>query len=227
MITALALGLVSSLHCVGMCGPLALAMPLSGLAAPAKYAGILVYNIGRISTYTILGLLMGLAGRSIQLAGYQQAFTITVGVIILLYFLSGTRFMPAVANRSGINRRIQAVMIRHMGNPSYKSLFITGAANGLLPCGMVYLALGAAAASGDTGSAGIFMAFFGLGTLPLLAAVAIGGIYIGPGIRKKFNQVSPYVALFMGALLILRGLNLNIPYLSPHIHDTRAVISCH
>src|SRR6478609_189198 len=118
LITALALGLVSSLHCVGMCGPLALALPLSGLAAPAKYAGILVYNIGRISTYTLLGLVMGLAGRSIQLAGYQQAFSIAVGVVILLYFMAGTRFMPAVANRSGMNRRIQAVMIRYMGDPS-------------------------------------------------------------------------------------------------------------
>jgi sulfite exporter TauE/SafE len=229
LITAFGLGLVSSLHCVGMCGPLALALPLSGFSARARYLGILIYNIGRISTYTIAGLLVGLIGRTIQFAGYQQAFSITIGVLILLYFISSTGLIPSFTKRSGLHKKIQSVIIHYMGQPSYKNLFITGAANGLLPCGMVYLALGAAAASGDMATAGVFMAFFGIGTLPLLAALSIGGIYIGPSIRKKISRVSPYVTLFMGALLILRGLNLNIPYLSPHIHfaDAKAVVSCH
>jgi uncharacterized protein len=79
LISALLLGLASSLHCIGMCGPLVLSVPVQHLPAPKKIAGILIYQLGRISTYTILGGLAGIIGYRIGVAGWQQTFSIIAG----------------------------------------------------------------------------------------------------------------------------------------------------
>ncbi len=82
-IAGFTLGAAGSLHCVGMCGPLSLALPLYHLTAVNKFLSLLLYQVGRIITYSIIGLLFGLAGRRIYIAGYQQWFSIVMGLIVL------------------------------------------------------------------------------------------------------------------------------------------------
>src|SRR6185436_11170473 len=91
LLSGFTLGAIGSLHCIGMCGPLSLALPVGHLTKRSKLFSLLIYQFGRILTYSIFGLLLGLAGRRIYIAGYQQWFSIILGVIIslfaILYFL--------------------------------------------------------------------------------------------------------------------------------------------
>jgi sulfite exporter TauE/SafE len=108
-----------------------------------------------------------------------------------------------------------------------KSIFATlfiGFLNGLLPCGMVYLALGSAIATGSVTGGGMFMMFFGLGTMPALMLVGLGGQIFG--FKYVLQKWMPYMIATMGMVLILRGMNLGIPFLSPHIELNNNII-CH
>lgn len=228
LITGFTLGLAASLHCVGMCGPLALSLPLQAKSGIGKATGILMYNSGRITSYGLLGLVTGLIGRQVSLAGYQQFFSIAIGSLLLGYFLFAGK-KAAVPNRWAISGKIQSIMVKHMQDPTFKAQFITGAANGLLPCGMVYLAIASAAAVANVVDSTAFMVAFGVGTVPLMAMVSTTGLFLGPSLRKTAAKATPYITLSMGLLLILRGLNLGIPYLSPYLHigESRTIISCH
>jgi sulfite exporter TauE/SafE len=89
--------------------------------------------------------------------------------------------------------------------------------NGLLPCGLVYVAIAGAISSGDAISGMLFMILFGLGTFPAMFAATIFGRFINLNIRKKINQAIPALAVVLAVLFILRGLSLGIPYISPKI----------
>lgn len=210
---ALALGLLSSLHCVGMCGPLLLALPSRSL----------LYHAGRILTYSCLGLLFGLLGRHIYLAGWQQTLSIVLGTAILLLFL--LHRLPVRLPRITLTQRL---ITRLWQSPSTPTFFLLGMANGLLPCGMVYLALAAALTRTSAAEATLFMACFGIGTLPLLAATQFLGRKIAPSLRSQLRRTLPIATVTIALLLILRGLNLGIPFISPHLAAAPThVISCH
>jgi sulfite exporter TauE/SafE len=230
-ITGFTLGAAGSLHCIGMCGPLSLALPVHHFSKTGKLAALLLYQFGRILTYTIIGLLFGLAGRMIYVAGYQQLFSIIMGSLILLlalvYFLHKSHFRVPFLNRfyQGVQQLIIRVLKSSTGLFSF--LFL-GMANGLLPCGMVYIALATSLSfSGLEESAG-FMAAFGAGTLPAMMLVGYAGMMIRPEIRSGFRKLVPVFITLMGVILILRGLNLGIPYLSPELpHSPGGSIDCH
>jgi len=212
-LSALALGLLSSLHCVGMCGPLLLALPSRSL----------LYHAGRILTYSGLGLLFGSLGRHIYLAGWQQTFSIAIGALILVLFIAHR--LPVRIPRINPAQRL---LIRLWQSPSTPTFFLLGMANGLLPCGMVYLALATALTRTSATESTLFMACFGLGTLPLLAATQYLGHKIAPDIRSQLRRTLPIVTVAMALLLILRGLNLGIPFISPHFAAAPGhPISCH
>ena len=84
-ISAFVLGIVSSLHCIGMCGPIALAIPLNRNSKTEAFIGVIEYNFGRILTYTTLGLIVGYIGLGIQLIGFLQGLSIIAGIFIILY----------------------------------------------------------------------------------------------------------------------------------------------
>jgi len=212
-LSALALGALSSLHCVGMCGPLLLALNPHPL----------LYHTGRISTYAGAGLLFGLLGRHLYLAGWQQALSISLGSLILLSF--------PVRHRNPLAKLTQPLlrwMTRGWKSPSAPTFFVMGMANGLLPCGMVYLALAGALTRTSASEAALFMTLFGIGTLPLLIATQQLRRRITPKGREHFRRLLPIITVGMGLLLILRGLNLGIPFVSPHLASTPSqAISCH
>jgi sulfite exporter TauE/SafE len=227
-ITALTLGFLGSFHCVGMCGPIALALPLNRDSLLSKAAGALLYNFGRIFTYTLLGGLFGLIGQSIVIAGYQQGLSIVLGIAILILVL-----LPnGIANKlnffsftfSYIGKVKEQLKTLFKKN-SYPSLFFIGTLNGLLPCGLVYLGIAGAIATGNSLQGSFFMATFGLGTVPAMLTVALISSSISINFRNKINKVVPVFTVAMALLLILRGLNLGIPYVSPEMSSTKPV--CH
>jgi len=229
LISALALGAISSFHCVGMCGAIAFSLPTQHLSSARKVIGILLYNFGRITTYTLIGILFGLVGRQISLAGFQQWFSIIAGVIILMTVIQSFLKKP-VFHLPGY-RKISALLTRiiskFLGKPSLTSIYLLGVANGLLPCGLVYIAAtGSLAAGTITGAAG-FMVAYGLGTSPAMFLLSYFRFMIGISARNIMRKAVPFVVATMGMLLILRGMNLNIPYLSPAIAASANTISCH
>ena len=129
LIAGFTLGFAGSLHCVGMCGPLSLALPTWHLRGPAKFLSLLLYQFGRIITYSMLGLVFGLAGRGIYIAGIQQWFSITLGLLVLLtaamYFVQQGHLHLPFLNRfyQWVSRLIGSVI---KANPGFSGFFVAG-----------------------------------------------------------------------------------------------------
>jgi uncharacterized protein len=230
LITAFGLGLLASAHCVGMCGPLALAIPSPRDRFMHRLRSALLLNGGRVITYGLIGAGFGVFGRGLQLAGLQQVVSIAMGGMILLWLLmpSVIRFGKLAQGPGTFVMHAQSVMARQLKRTSLEGLFFTGMLNGLLPCGMVYLALAGALAQDGWANGALFMVFFGLGTWPALVGLKVSGSYIGPGLRNAMRKVAPYAYAAMAVLFILRGLGLGIPYISPDLQVVAGVgQACH
>lgn len=214
------LGLAGSLHCVGMCGPIALALPRPPDPTRSLLAGRLLYNLGRTVTYAAMGAVFGLLGQSLLLAGWQRGLSITAGVLILAYVLStwmgrGRWSLESTALR--FIAPVQRTLGRLLQRTSTGGLLVVGLLNGLLPCGLVYVALAGAAATGTAWSGAGFMFIFGLGTLPMMLAISLVGPSLYGRFRGRFQSVIPLALGVMAVLFILRGLELGIPYVSPNL----------
>jgi sulfite exporter TauE/SafE len=224
---ALLLGLLGSVHCIGMCGPIALALPLQRAKTNSVLQGIFIYNFGRAFTYALLGALSGLAGNALKFAAGQQVLSITAGTIILLSLLAGV-FRKQVKISSAFAKWFSAV--RNALGKLFKrkrsdALLLIGILNGLLPCGLVYAALGGAAATGNFLNGALFMFVFGLGTIPVLFSLSYAGTKISFSMREKMRKAVPVFVGIMATLLIIRGLGLGIPYVSPSSSNGKTVCS--
>lgn len=230
IISGFLLGAVSSFHCVGMCGPIALSLPVHFLAPKQKAPGIFLYNSGRVTMYALLGLLFGFVGRQVYLGGFQKGFSIVLGSLLLVILLQSLLSKKWLTDRwlQKPTARLQQVIRQFMRQKNVYGLFLLGAANGLLPCGMVYIAVTGAMAAGSITGGVVFMAAFGAGTFPAMFALSFFGSMIGLRARNTMKKAVPFVMLAMGILLILRGLSLNIPYISPSIPGSSGTaVSCH
>lgn len=229
IISAFVLGLLSSFHCVGMCGAIAFSLPTQHLSTPKKLAGILLYNGGRIITYSIIGVVFGVLGRQIYLAGLQQWFSIVAGILILFVVIQSQTKRTALhlPGFKKVNSFVQQLVGKFLGATSVRTMFLLGMANGLLPCGLVYLAVTGALAAGTIGGAATFMAAFGLGTLPAMFLLSYFGYMVGISARNTIRKAVPFVVAGMAVLLILRGMNLDIPYVSPYFAAQAQVSGCH
>jgi len=219
------MGLFGSLHCVAMCGPLLLALPSVGENQWAKAKNRLVYQIGRILTYGVIGLFIGFIGIGISMQGWQQVLSIATGVALIfiaLFHFLGTKNSSILK----IQQKLLAPLIKQMGYWLHKpgGSFMTGILNGVLPCGMVYMALATALNTGSAVNGARFMILFGLGTLPLLLATAIAGNFIKSKIPFRLSAWLPFLFLIMGSWFILRGANLDIPFLSPVIYPSGMIL---
>lgn len=218
LVTPLTIGLIGSFHCIGMCGPIAVALPLKEHNWQSKIGGGLLYNLGRTATYAAMGLVFGLVGQGIHLAGFQQWTSIVLGAALIIsvlfpyFFKQKLTFTTLVSGYAG---RLINKLRRLFSQRSFSSLLIIGLLNGLLPCGLVYVAIAGAINAPDILHGALFMAFFGLGTVPMMLAVSLGGNLISMGIRNKMRRVVPFFVVLLGLLFILRGMSLGIPYVSP------------
>ncbi len=216
---AIWMGFLGSWHCGLMCGPLVLSLPVAGEKPKSQIWPHVQYQIARILTYGLFGLIVGGLGQVIgDFTGHGQ-ISLTLGILLiamaLLYFFSSPfRQLSSTVNLS--NSKLFKFFGRYYGSSVWP--FMAGIMNGLLPCGMVYLALATALNANYAVESAIFMMLFGLGTLPLLMAVALGGVYLKKYISFDARKMIPYFALFIGLLLVFRSLHLGIPFISPADH---------
>jgi len=201
-----------------MCGPIAMMLPVDRTNETKKVTQIITYHIGKLTAYGILGLVFGLLGRSFYLAGMQQQLSIIVGVLMILVAVIPEKVFAKYNFSKPVYRlitKVKSSLGQQFKSKSYKSLFTIGLLNGFLPCGMVYVALFGAIAMQNV-SLGIgYMLLFGLGTIPMMVAVIYASGLISFSFRGTIQKAIPLVAVIIGMLFIVRGLGLDIPYLSP------------
>jgi len=219
LLTGLILGLTSNFHCIGMCGPIALAIPVKRDSNLNIAWGVLQYNLGRILTYTLLGITIGFIGLSINIIGVLQVLSIIAGIGLIIF--AWRKYFFKFGSNSRVSAKIQSLLSKGLGkaiqSKSPFRLIALGAINGLLPCGMVYAALLNAVLAGDLFGSGLAMTAFGVGTLPAMMAISFMANKINASMRNKMNNLVPYLLTVVGLLIVLRGMNLDIPYISPKV----------
>ncbi len=218
ILSALGLGFASGFHCIGMCGPIALSMGLTKKQATNFYVQNLTYQFGRITTYAVLGALLGIIGQGFEMAGFQQYLTIIVGILLIVmavFSFGGKDFASKIPFLSKFLFKVKMKLSKLLQKADYRSRYATGILNGLLPCGMVYMALTASLAAGGIAKGATFMALFGLGTLPFMFFVVLVGNLMTSTLRIKILKFVPVMMIILGGLFILRGMELGIPYVSP------------
>ena len=220
ILTSFFVGLFGSFHCIGMCGPIAIALPVPNSNNLSFAAGRLLYNLGRIVTYSFLGAVFGLLGSRLVISGFQQSVSVVLGIAIVITVLIPPKYKAKISQHKVVQK---ITLPLKMGisdlfkRGTFSAMFLIGALNGFLPCGLVYVALAGAIASGDAISGTAVMILFGLGTIPTMFAATIFGKFINLNIRRKISKAIPVFALMLGLLFIMRGMGLGIPYLSPKI----------
>jgi sulfite exporter TauE/SafE len=218
---ALIIGLAGSLHCVGMCGPIAMSVPIGQGDSFQKAFAYASYHIGRLSSYALIGFLFGVLGYGLDMAGLQQILSLSIGVFMLLYVWFPRLF--GSLKLGGFIVRFQSKMTGHMAkmlkSNRTTALLGLGFFNGFLPCGLVYVAIAASMATYDPFLGALFMVVFGLGTVPALLGIAITGQKMGVSFRSQLRKVVPILVTVFAILFILRGLGLGIPYLSPELEQ--------
>ncbi|HNE28217.1 MAG: sulfite exporter TauE/SafE family protein [Saprospiraceae bacterium] len=227
MYAAFLLGLAGSLHCVGMCGPIVLALPLPAAARRQVAMQSMAYHAGRILTYTMLGLGFGLLGKGLLLAGMQQIASIVAGALMLFAAVFITRWERWLVSGSlaSLARPVQNKLGRLLHKRPNGASFSVGLLNGLLPCGMVYLALAGAISSTDAYHGALFMMLFGLGTAPLMIAVSVAGHTFKKEFKQRFRVVQPVLLAIAGVLLLVRGLHLDLSLFESAVPP--ANLDCH
>lgn len=218
LISAFVLGIMGSFHCAGMCGPIAIALPLHGNSVGGKIFGGSLYNLGRTLTYGIMGALFGLLGQGVALLGFQQKISVIMGSLMIISVL----FPALFKNQYSMSKswfslvgRLKSTIGQMFSIRSFKSLFFIGMLNGLLPCGLVYMAIAGAIGTGSATLGTLYMILFGLGTIPMMLGISLAGNLVSVAMRKRINRLIPIMVVVVGIFFILRGLSLGIPYLSP------------
>ena len=218
LLSALVLGLLGSFHCIGMCGPIAFMLPVERKNSAKKITQISIYHFGRLLTYSLIGLVFGLVGKGLYLFGMQQQLSIIIGVIMIIAILIPYQTFNKYNLSKPLNRFISKLK-SSLGSALKKKTpdtFLTiGFLNGFLPCGLVYMAVFAAIASGDALKGSLYMFVFGLGTIPLMTTAIYFSRFISGVVKKRIQKAIPVFVVIIGLLFILRGLGLGIPYLSP------------
>ncbi len=216
--SAFIFGLISSLHCIGMCGPIAMMIPVERNNPTKKATQIITYHLGRLSAYATIGLVFGLVGKGFFLAGIQQRLSIFIGIAMIVAILTPERVLANYNFSKPVFRlvsKIKSSLGKQFNNKSYQSLFTIGLLNGFLPCGMVYVALFGAIAMQSVPFGVLYMLLFGIGTIPLMSSVTYLNSFMTLSFRNRVQKAIPYVGVTIGILFILRGLGLGIPYVSP------------
>ncbi|MEM6963297.1 MAG: sulfite exporter TauE/SafE family protein [Bacteroidota bacterium] len=211
---AFTVGLFGSLHCVGMCGPIAAALPYPSRSKPQLLVSILLYNLGRTLTYSFLGLIFGLLGASFSLIGFQQIMSLTLGISFLMAGIFSFNLEKTLLQWSWTSRIFFFVKSRLsmlLNKKSFRSLFFIGLINGLLPCGLVYVALAGAISTGSVLGGWSWMLAFGAGTIPLMVVAGLSGRIVSISLRNFFKKAYPFVLIIFALLLIVRGLEIQIP----------------
>jgi len=232
LFSAFILGLLGSFHCVGMCGPIAFMLPVDRNNGMKKVFQIGIYHFGRLLAYSIIGLIFGLIGKSLFLFGFQQQLSIFIGILMILVVLipqnifNKYNFSKPIYN---IISKVKSALGAAMKKKTMDTFLTIGFLNGFLPCGLVYMAVFAAIAGGNALNGSLYMAMFGLGTIPLMTTAIYFSHFLKGAARQNIQKAIPVFVIIIGVLFIIRGLGLGIPYLSPApVYDAvSSSIECH
>jgi hypothetical protein len=216
--TAFIFGLLGSFHCVGMCGPIAFLLPVDRSNTLKKTGQIFLYHFGRILAYSLIGLIFGLLGKSLNLFGMQQQLSIGIGLLMILVVLIPIQTFNKYNLSKPLYKVISKVKNRlgtELKKKSPDTFLTIGFLNGFLPCGLVYMAVFGALAAGNAFEGSLYMALFGLGTIPLMTTAVYMGNFLTAKVKQHIRKTIPVFVILIGCLFVLRGLGLGIPYLSP------------
>ena len=218
LLTALLFGLLGSFHCVGMCGPIAFLLPVDLENSFKKAAQIASYHLGRITAYAIIGFIFGLVGKSLNLFGFQQQLSIGIGILMLLVVFMPQRMFSKYNFSKPIFKlisNVKSALGKELKKKTSDTFLTIGLLNGFLPCGLVYMAVFGAIASGNAWEGSLYMAIFGIGTVPLMTSAILIGNFLNAQVRQRVRKAIPIFLVLISCLFIARGLGLGIPYLSP------------
>lgn len=227
-LTALLIGFTGSFHCVAMCGPIALALSAGNENTWKYLAGRSVYNTGRLVTYSVLGLMAGTAGHTLMMAGLQKSISVGIGILMIIS-VTLIHYLPVFSKASIITTKINAlvkgIFTRVLRKRNTVSLFISGLANGILPCGFVYLAMAGAAATQSPANGMLYMILFGLGTFPAMMAVSAFGKIAGLKARGFLIKAAPVMMIALGLFFIYRGITMKDDSCCHHGNPVAAAVS--
>lgn len=228
ILAASMMGLAGSLHCVGMCGPLISMMPYDRTSRIKFITTKALNHLGRITTYVLLGIIFGLMGKAIVVAGFQQWLSIVSGVLILSMVFWPKQWLKFTPKSKifGFTSWVKAKFSSLLKSREPSTLYFLGLINGLLPCGLLYMALAASISTGSATNGALFMLMFGFGTVPALVLIGIFASTLKQRFAKSFMKVSRVLLVMTAFLLIVRGSNLGIPYLSPKVNVEKAEMEC-
>ncbi|MEY8868881.1 sulfite exporter TauE/SafE family protein [Meridianimaribacter flavus] len=230
--SAFILGLLGSFHCVGMCGPIAFMLPVDRSNSVKKISQITTYHIGRLLAYSTIGLIFGLIGKNLYIFGLQQQLSICIGVLMIVVVLLPYKTFSKYNLSKPLHKVISKVK-SELGSALKKKTadtFLTiGFLNGFLPCGLVYMAVFGSLVSSTITQGAMYMALFGLGTIPLMTSAIYLGKFLNTTIKQRIQKAIPVFVVIIGVLFILRGLGLGIPYISPTpvVEMVSGNINCH
>ena len=233
LVSALALGFLGSLHCLGMCGPIAFMLPLDRESNAKKIGQLFIYHSGRLLAYASIGVLFGFLGKGLSLFGMQQKLSIGMGVLMILLVLVPTKIFDAHKLSRPIYTllgKIKSKLGKELKKKTPDAFLTIGFLNGFLPCGLVYMALLGAIALGNAWQGGLYMMLFGVGTIPLMTTAAYSSSILSTPMKSKIRRLIPVFVVLIGALFIIRGMGLGIPYVSPkpmNTHMESTSLECH
>jgi len=202
-------------HCVGMCGPIVASYSLKGPSAvsPAtssSWRTHVLYNAGRISTYALIGAVMGLTGSFVnvagRLAGLQNIIAVSAGVVMVAFGLSIAGIWSGTAWMERRNGAVLRFAHRMFTSTSPVRTYALGMALGLLPCGLSYTIFIAAAGTGSAAAGMLTALVFGVGTLPALLSFGSVVSALNAGLRNRIYRLGGVMVVIMGAVFIYRGL---------------------
>lgn len=230
--TAFLFGLMGSLHCVGMCGPIAFMLPLDRKKPGLRYVQLGMYHLGRALSYGLIGLVFGLVGKGLYLFGFQQKLSVVLGAVMVLTVLIPSRYVKGWSFTRPLYRwigRLQSALGQQLKQRTPDTFLTIGFLNGFLPCGLVYMALIGAMALASAPEGAVYMMVFGLGTLPLMSTAALFAKFVKGKWAFRVRKAIPVFVVLIGILFILRGLGLGIPFVSPQLKpQTQAtILECH
>lgn len=211
-----------------MCGPIAFMLPIDRTSKLKKMFQLSLYHIGRLFTYSFIGLLFGLLGKGLFLFGIQQTISVIVGLAMILLIIiphktfSKYNFSKPVFK---IITKVKSALGKELQKKTPDTFFSIGFLNGFLPCGLLYMAIFGSFAFESIAMSLLYMVLFGLGTIPLMTLVVLARNIINDVWRQKIQKAIPVFVVLVGMLFILRGLGLGIPYVSPKSIQATEVVS--
>jgi len=232
LISALILGLLGSLHCVGMCGPIAFMLPVDRSNSFKKVSQIGIYHFGRLLAYSLIGLVFGLLGKSLYIFSIQQQLSIIIGVLmIFIVFLPHQTIGKYNLSKPlyKVISKVKSSLGKALKEKTADTFLTIGFLNGFLPCGLVYMAVFGAIATGSLLEGSLYMILFGLGTIPLMTSAIYLGKFLNSAVKQRIQKAIPVFVVIIGILFILRGLGLGIPFISPApmVEMASSAVECH